>query len=148
MIIENDLMEGKRGGEARDVRNVGEDAGPRQEEAKKEMRTRERRRATGETCGQGSAKDGKQDRRKEDRQTRTDRKGARARPNQDTTCAMPNREHKTTQPDRATPNREAQGSEGMGTGRKRRGSRGREDGKSDHHTGGEQGSAKGHEAKR
>merc|ERR1711928_254066 len=74
-------------------------------------------------------------------------KNARAGPNQDTPCARPNREHKTTQPDRATLNREAQGRGGRGTGREE-GSRGREDRKSDHHTGGEQGSAKGHEAKK
>ena len=49
-------------------------------------------------------------------------KNARAGPNQDTPCAMLNREHKTTQPDRATLNREAQGRGGMGTGREEEGS--------------------------
>ena len=43
MIIENDLMERKRGGEARDVRNVGEDAGSRgRKEAKIKRCVREK----------------------------------------------------------------------------------------------------------
>ena len=93
-------------------------------------------------------REGRETRSKEGRPSDTHRSpGRKGRPNQDTTCAMPNREHKTTQPDRATPNREAQAAkEWERDGKKREPrKRGR---KSDHHTGGEQGSAKGHEAKR